>query len=113
MSFFLYFYAVKIQFTILFFIFSYNLLANTTDKVDNQLQDNITSTVAPSETTDAGILGGVSDDGSTLKGSLNSILSYSILIFFSVLIIILIDNRNLEKRYKRLVSDFKNKDPLV
>lgn len=114
MSFFLYFYAVKIQFTILlFFIFSLNLLANIPKKTDNSLKDNITSTVATSENSQSGSFAGTSDDVSTLKGSLNSILSYSIFIFFSVLIIILIDNRNLEKRYKRLVSDFKNKDPII
>lgn len=114
MSFFLYFYAVKIQFTILlFFIFSLNLLANTTKKTDDPLKDNITSTVAPSENSESGTFSGTSDEASTLKSSLNSILGYSIFIFFSVLIIILIDNRNLEKRYNRLVSDFKNKDPLL
>ncbi|WP_298422631.1 hypothetical protein [uncultured Kordia sp.] len=116
MSFFLYFYAVKIQITILlFFIFALNLHANIPNKADDQLQDNITSNVVPSQGEQAGSYIISPDEGGsgTLKGSLNSILGYSIFIFFSVLIIILIDNRNLEKRYKKLVSDFKNKDPLL
>ncbi|AXG72443.1 hypothetical protein KORDIASMS9_04717 [Kordia sp. SMS9] len=42
--------------------------------------------------------------------TLDSVLGYFIFIFFSVLVIILIDNRNLEKRYKKLVADYKHKD---
>ncbi|WP_046758345.1 hypothetical protein [Kordia jejudonensis] len=89
------------------------LLASTPKTTDNKLEGSITSTVTANDSDASGVLTNVLDDESTLKGSLNSILSYSIFIFFAVLIIILIDNRNLEKRYKRLVSDFKNKDPLL
>jgi hypothetical protein len=52
----------------------------------------------------------------SLSGSedetLDSVLGYFIFIFLSVLVIILIDNRNLEKRYKKLVADYKTKDPI-
>ncbi|WP_430412096.1 hypothetical protein [Kordia sp.] len=116
MSFFLYFYAVKIQITILlFFIFAFNLHANVSNKTNDQLQDNITSNVAPNqgEQSSSFIINPENGGSGTLKSSINSILSYSIFIFFSVLIIILIDNRNLEKRYKKLVSEFKHKDPLL
>jgi hypothetical protein len=116
-SFFLYFYAVKIQITILLFsLCTLNLLASTPKNTDNQLEDNITSSVTSSESieTSSGALSiSNGENFPTFKESLNSILGYSIFIFFSVLIIILIDNRNLEKRYKKLVSDFKNKDPLI
>ncbi|QHI36439.1 hypothetical protein IMCC3317_18020 [Kordia antarctica] len=121
MSFFLYIYAVKIQNTILlFFIFTFTLQANTTVET-NRTKKNINATViatdqgtntsslvAPTIANDAEG-GGITAD----KGSLNSILGYSILIFFSVLIIILIDNRNLERRYKKLASDFNNKEPIL
>ncbi|MBC8755922.1 hypothetical protein H2O64_14685 [Kordia sp. YSTF-M3] len=120
MSFFLYIYAVKIHITILLFlIFTYSLPAfNTTDKDRSKV--NINSTVVSNNTNDTGVLprptitsnsdgGGLSTD----KNPLVSILSFSILIFFSILVIILIDNRNLEKRYKKLVSDYKNKEPIL
>ncbi len=121
MSFFLYIYAVKIQITILlFFIFTFSLLAyNTTEK--DRTKEKMNSTVVSNTNNDASGLtpstitndadgGGQSSDK---EGSLNSILGYSILIFFSVLIIILIDNRNLEKRYKKLLTDFKPKEPIL
>lgn len=57
------------------------------------------------------------DDGGSFGGlsveedeTLDSVLGYFIFIFLSVLVIILIDNRNLEKRYKKLLADFKSKD---
>jgi hypothetical protein len=107
---------VKIQITILFFfICILNLHASTPNKTDDSLKDNINATVTTNQGGQSGALTITSSDNTipTLKGSLNSILGYSIFIFFSVLIIILIDNRNLEKRYKKLVADFKNKDPLI
>jgi hypothetical protein len=42
--------------------------------------------------------------------TLHSVLGYFIFIFFSVLVVIMIDNRNLERRYERLLADYKNKD---
>lgn len=48
----------------------------------------------------------ISKEGETL----HSVLGYFIFIFFSVLVIIMIDNRNLERRYRRLLADFKNND---
>ncbi|WP_420574614.1 hypothetical protein [Kordia sp.] len=110
---------MKIRFTILLvFIFTCNLLAHS--PTDATLNSNSVSSNVVDQSSDAGMVtpttiassnegGGVSTD----KGELNSILGYSIIIFFSVLIIILIDNRNLEKRYKKLVTDFKTKDPLL
>ncbi|EDP97850.1 hypothetical protein U8527_17825 [Kordia algicida OT-1] len=109
---------MKIQFTILlFFICTCNLLANrlaeanTPDDLNTTVvaQGNDTGAMSPSNITDEGSGGGLSSD----KESINSILGYSILIFFSVLIIILIDNRNLERRYKKLATDFKNKEPFL
>ncbi|MFK7748877.1 MAG: hypothetical protein AB8B65_10825 [Kordia sp.] len=58
-------------------------------------------------TDNAGGLGGFSE---TKEEKLDSILGYFIFIFFSVLVVILIDNRNLERRYKKLVADYKTKD---
>jgi hypothetical protein len=119
-SFFLYIYAVKIQSTILlFFIFTLSLLANPTTKKD-RIKGNINSTVVSNQGADTSALtsptissnangGGLT----TNKGSLNSILSSSILIFFSVLIIILIDNRKLQRRYEKLASDFNSKDSIL
>lgn len=121
MSFFLYIYRVKVQFTILlFFISTISLLAYSTPKKDGTKKD-INSTVVSNTNNDTSGLtsstitndadgGGLSDDK---EGSLNSILGYSILIFFSVLIIILIENRNLERRYKKMLSDFKSKEPTL
>ena len=121
MSFFLYIYAVKIQNTILlFFIFTFNLQAYTTAEI-TRTKENINATVVATDPgANTGSLasstiandadgGGITAD----KGSLNSILGYSIFIFFSVLIYILIDNRNLERRYKKLASDFNNKEPIL
>jgi len=121
-SFFLYFYAVKTKITILlFFIFALNLRANVPEKTESQLQDYITSKVIAQQNNDASIIntpividnepGGISTSGKREK--LHSILAYSIFIFLSVLIIILIDNRNLEKRYKKLAADFKIEDPFL
>ncbi|MEM6685497.1 MAG: hypothetical protein AAF617_06840 [Bacteroidota bacterium] len=59
---------------------------------------------------DSGMYYEVSDDEDE---TLDSVLGYFILIFLSVLVIILIDNRNLERRYKKLVADFKTKDSTV
>jgi hypothetical protein len=119
-SFFLYIYAVKVQITILLFlIFTFSLAAfNTTD--EDRSKVNISSSVVSNNGNDTSVLttptiasntdgGGLSTD----KNPLVSILSFSILIFFSILIIILIDNRNLERRYKKLVSDYKNKEPML
>lgn len=109
---------MKIQFTILlFFICTCSLLANrpaeanTPDDINTTVatQGNDTGAMSPSTITNEAGGGGLSSD----KSSINSILGYSILIFFSVLIIIMIDNRNLERRYKKLATDFKNKDPLL
>ena len=121
-SFFLYIYPVKIKLTILFlFIITFNLPASNSVKTDIT-KENISTTAV---TTDQGINANaltkkptiVNDiDGGGLAAddrSLNSILGYFILIFFSVLIFILIDNRNLERRYKKLASEFNNKEPLV
>lgn len=108
---------MKVRNTILlFFILTFNLLAyNTTEK--DRTKENINSTIVSNQGADSSALASptiTSDvDGGGLtadKGNLNSILGYSIFIFFSVLIIILIDNRNLEKRYKKLASDFKPKE---
>ncbi|WP_146169808.1 hypothetical protein [Kordia periserrulae] len=49
----------------------------------------------------------------TKEDTLDSVLGYFIFIFFSVLVIILIDNRNLEKRYKKLLTEFKSKDSTI
>lgn len=112
---------MKVQFTILlFFISTISLLACTTYNTD-AVKDKVNKTVVSNTSNDTSGLpsssitndtdgGGQSSDK---EGALNSILGYSIFIFFSVLIIILIDNRNLEKRYKKLVSDFKPKEPIL
>lgn len=119
MSFFLYIYAVKLQNTILlFFAFTINLLANPTAET-NRIKENISSTIVSNQDANTGALvaPAVTNDANggvaTSKGSLNSILGYSILIFFSVLIIILVDNRKLQRRYKQLASDFKSKEPIL
>jgi len=119
-SFFLYIYAVKIQNTILlFFIFTFSLLANNTVKTDH-IKENISPTIVNNQDANTGALvapaiANKSDGGvaPTNKGNLNSILGYSIFIFFSVLIIILVDNIKLQRKYKELASDLKSKEPIL
>ncbi|KAB8154202.1 hypothetical protein EZY14_007125 [Kordia sp. TARA_039_SRF] len=110
---------MKLKHTIvLFFLYTSTLLANNLIYTDGYT--NTTSTIITSESSgeitfesprimddESGSMGTFSD---TKGDSLDSMLGYFIFIFFSVLVIILIDNRNLEKRYKKLVAEFKNKD---
>ncbi|WP_046745044.1 hypothetical protein [Kordia zhangzhouensis] len=111
---------MKTFLTILLFSVSTCVLLAHTSKRKNSTAYDAEVTFMSAKSTNAAVIssptiespiesGGLNAD----KGDLNSILGYSILIFFSVLIIILIDNRNLEKRYKKLLSDFKNKDSIL
>ncbi|MEM6718671.1 MAG: hypothetical protein AAF611_05135 [Bacteroidota bacterium] len=98
------------------------MLAGISPSSTNSTTNNINSSIAvdadgepilkPSTITtdDSGMIGGFSN---TEDETLDSVLGYFILIFLSVLVIILIDNRNLERRYKKLVADFKTKDPTI
>lgn len=112
---------MKLKYTIvLVFLYTCNLLAGNPTFTDNTFINTIVKTdfsgaevIVDSPTIaaeDTGMLGNVLDDE---DGTLDSVLSYFILIFLSVLVIILIDNRNLERRYKKLVADFKTKDPTI
>ncbi|WP_298514144.1 hypothetical protein [uncultured Kordia sp.] len=110
---------MKLKYTILLvLLYTCNLLAANTKYADDNAFNFNTSITEPGNEAvlnpptiatadDSSLLGGgIGDEDETL----DSVLSYFILIFFSVLIIILIDNRNLEKRYKKLVADFKTKE---
>jgi len=112
---------VKLKYTIVlvFLCTSHLLAANSTATNTYALDAKSVSTVENSEgesilkpskiaADDGAILGTISGGEDE---TLDSVLGYFIIIFFSVLVIILIDNRNLEKRYKKLVADFKSKDP--
>lgn len=112
---------MKIKFSILLiFLVTYSLLANDPTRPEQDyaamntktvvLKDANADVINPPTITNDSANGGVSD---TRRNKLNSILFYSILIFLSVLVIILIDNRNLQRQYKKLASDSKNKDPLL
>jgi len=111
---------VKLKYTIvLVLLCTFNLLvANTEHTYTNAI--NFNTMLEPGNEVIMTAPGIAADDNSIIGGGissedeiLDSVLGYFILIFFSVLIIILIDNRNLEKRYKKLAADFKTKDTTV
>lgn len=108
---------------VLIFLYSCNLLAVNTAYTDkNAIYINTIITAEPGNEPlfdpprvaaddTSGAMGSNSFSGSEDE-TLDSVLGYFIFIFLSVLVIILIDNRNLEKRYKKLVADYKTKDPI-
>ena len=118
-SFFLYFYIVKTLLTILlFFVSTCALVAHPVkEKNTNLYGDSDVAFVDTKSThtdvpTTSQIVNSNGNGGfeSAKRNELHSILGYSIMIFFSVLIIILVDNHKLEKRYKKLLSDTKTKE---
>lgn len=114
---------MKIKYTlVLIFLYSCSLLAVNSSYTDGNVinLNTIIATEPGNEplfdppravADDSGAIGSASVAGGEDE-TLDSVLGYFIFIFFSVLVIILIDNRNLEKRYKKLVADFKTKDPI-
>ncbi len=110
---------MKLTYTIILVFFASHLLATTPATADTTTAytDVYTTTMEPSgeaiiepsriAADDTGMIGNGSEGEDE---TLDSVLGYFIFIFFSVLVIILIDNRNLEKRYKKLVADYKNKE---